>query len=69
MVGDATRGKATHNDFTGKCNTSYVICRAYDDHVCAKYVGSSYDDDDYHWSIWLPKSLVTNNSTHPKMGT
>jgi hypothetical protein len=29
-----------HNNFAGKYNLSYVLCRAYDGHVYAKFVGS-----------------------------
>ena len=29
----------THNDFAGKYNPSYVLCRDYKGHVYAKYVG------------------------------
>src|SRR5664279_6253733 len=47
------------NDFAGKYNTSYVLMKARDCHVSAKYVSTSYGDD-YHWSIWVPKTLVTN---------
>ena len=34
-------------------------CYTYDGSVYAKYVGTSYGDD-YHWSIWVPKTLVAN---------
>ena len=33
--------------------------KSYDGSVYAKYVGTSYGDD-YHWSIWVPKTLVAN---------
>ena len=48
-----------HNNFAGKYNLSYVLMEARDGHVYAKYVGTSYGDD-YHWAIWVPKTLVTN---------
>ena len=57
--GDATRGKATHNDFAGKYNPSYVLLKSSDGYVFDKYVGTSYGDD-YHWTIWVPNTLVTN---------
>ena len=55
---DATRGTATHNDFVGKYNPSYVLMKSREGNVVAKYVGTSYGDD---WlrSIWVPKTLVT----------
>jgi hypothetical protein len=48
----------THNDFAGKYNPSYVLCRDYNGHVYAKYVGPN--DGYIAWSIWVPKTLVTN---------
>ena len=57
--GDATRGNATHNDFAGKYNPSYVLMKSRNGCVFAKYVGTSYGDD-YHYAIWVPKTLVTN---------
>ena len=56
---DATRGNATHNDFAGKYNPSYVLMKSRNGYVFAKYVGTSYGDD-YHYAIWVPKTLVTN---------
>ena len=41
--GDATRGKASHNNFVGKYNPSYALCKAKDGHVYGKFVGSPYD--------------------------
>ena len=57
--GDATRGNATHNDFAGKYNPSYVLMKSRNGCVFSKYVGTSYGND-YHYAIWVPKSLVTN---------
>ena len=57
--GNATRGKATHDDFAGEANPHYVLYCDYYGDVYAKYVGTSYGDD-YHWSIWVPKTLVAN---------
>ena len=39
-------------------NPSYVLCRASDGHVYAKFVGSPHEY--IEWSIWVPKTLVTN---------
>ena len=33
--------------------------RSRNGYVYAKYVGTTYGDD-YHWTIWVPKTLVTN---------
>jgi hypothetical protein len=33
-------GKSTHNDFVGKYNPSYVLCRAKYEQAYVKYVGS-----------------------------
>ena len=48
----------SHNDFAGKYNPLYVLCRDFNGHVYAKY------DDPYdgyiECSIWVPKTLVTN---------
>ena len=49
----------THGNFAGKNNPSYVLLKTHDGHVYAKYVGTSYTHD-YFWSIWVPKTLVTN---------
>ena len=50
----------TLQDFikAGDFNPSYVLCRASDGHVYAKFVGSPYEY--IEWSIWVPKTLVTN---------
>ena len=58
MGGNATRGKATHDDFAGDANPHYVLYCDYYGDVYAKYVGPYYGDAG--WSIWLPKTLVTN---------
>ena len=57
--GKAIRSNATHNDFAGKYNPSYVLMKSKDGYVYAKYVGTTYGND-YHYAIWVPKSLVTN---------
>ena len=57
--GETSRGSTTHNDFFGKYNPSYVLMKYRYGHVYAKYVGTSYGDD-YHWNIWVPKTLVAN---------
>ena len=46
------------SNIAGDFNPSYVLCRASDGHVFAKFVGSSYEY--IEWSIWVPKTLVTN---------
>ena len=54
---DAKKGAPLPNkadDF----NPSYVLCRARDGHVYAKFVGSPYEY--IEWSIWVPKTLITN---------
>ena len=53
------RNIASHNDFAEKYNPSYVLLKSNDGHVYAKYVGTSYGVD-YHFAIWVPKTLVTN---------
>jgi hypothetical protein len=57
VVGNAKRAMPNHNNFAGKYNPSYVLCRAYDGHVYAKFVGSP--NKCIAWSIWVPKTLVT----------
>jgi hypothetical protein len=58
-VAQVNEAGTSHNNFAGKYNPSYVLMNSYDGHVYAKYVGTSYGDD-YHWSIWVPKTLVAN---------
>ena len=58
VVGNAKKAMPNHNNFAGKYNPSYVLCRSYDGHVYAKFVGSS--NEYIAWSIWVPKTLVTN---------
>ena len=41
--GDVKKGKATCSNKAGNFNPSYVLCRASDGHVYAKFVGSSYE--------------------------
>ena len=48
----------THNNFEERYNPLYVLCRDYNGHVYAKYVGPY--DGYIEWSIWVPKTLVTN---------
>ena len=56
--GDATRGKATRDDFAGKTNPNYVLfCDDYGD-VYAKYVGPY--DGYIAWSIGVSKTIVAN---------
>jgi hypothetical protein len=56
--GEATRGNTTPNDFAGNANPHYVLFRDYYGDVYAKYVGPF--DGLIEWSIWVPKTLVTN---------
>ena len=58
----AKKGKITPSNRADDFNPSYVLCRASDGHVYAKYVGSSYEY--IEWSIWVPKTLVTNMKGH-----
>ena len=62
-----TSGTPTHNNFAGKYNPSYVLLKTNDGHVYARYVGTSYGDD-YHYAIWVPKTLVTNKKGPNKNG-
>jgi hypothetical protein len=39
VIGNAKKAMPNHNNFAGKYNPSYVLCRAYDRHVYAKFVG------------------------------
>ena len=48
----------SHNVLARKYNPLYVLCRDYNGHVYAKYVGPY--DSYIEWSIWVPKTLVTN---------
>jgi hypothetical protein len=60
MGGNANRGNDNHS-FAGKTNPSYVYCKDTYANVFARYVGPR-DGYDYRWySIWVPKSLVTNS--------
>ena len=52
------KGNVTSPNKAGDFNPSYVLCRASDGHVYAKFVGSPYEY--IEWSIWVPKTLVTN---------
>ena len=52
------RSDTTPNDFAGPTNPSYVLCCTNDGHVYSKFVGSF--DEYIAWSIWVPKTLVTN---------
>ena len=56
--GDAKKGNTSLPNKAGDFNPSYVLCRASDGHVYAKFVGSPYEY--IEWSIWVPKTLVTN---------
>jgi hypothetical protein len=58
VVGNVKKAMPNHNSFAGKYNSSYVFFCAYDRHVYAKFVGSP--NECIAWSIWVPKTLVTN---------
>jgi hypothetical protein len=58
VIGNAKKALPNHKKFAGKYNPSYVLCRAYDAHAYAKFVGSP--NEYIAWSIWVPKTLVTN---------
>jgi hypothetical protein len=46
--------------FAGKHNPSYVLCKGQGGYVYAKYVGPRNGYAYREYSIWVPKSLVTN---------
>ena len=56
-VSDAKKGNTSLPNKAGNFNP-YVVCRARDGHVYAKFVGSLHEY--IEWSIWVPKTLVTN---------
>ena len=56
--GVAKRSDATPKDFAGLTNPSYALFCTNDGHVYAKFIGSY--DEYIAWSIWVPKTLVTN---------
>ena len=56
--GNVKKGNATPPNKAGDFNPSYVLCRASDGNVYAKFVGSLHEY--IEWSIWVPKTLVTN---------
>ena len=47
--GNAKKGNTTPSNKAGDFNPSYVLCRASDEHVYAKFVGSYYEY--IEWSI------------------
>ena len=54
----APKGKVTKNDQTGLDNPHYELFTDYYGDVYARYVGPY--DGYIVWSIWVPKTLVTN---------
>ena len=56
--GNLKKGKTIPTNTADKLNSSYVLCRASDGHVYARFVGSY--DEDIEWAIWVPKTLVSN---------
>ena len=55
--GGVKKGNATPS-IKADVNPSYILCRASDGHVYAKFVGSPHEY--IEWSIWVPKTLVAN---------
>ncbi len=55
---NAKKGNTPLPNKAGDFNPSYVLCRARDGYLYAKFVGSPYEY--IEWSIWVPKTLVTN---------
>jgi hypothetical protein len=60
MSGNSTRSIPTHNNFAGKYNPSYVLCKSKDAEVYAKYVGPRNGYAYRKYAIWVLKTLVTN---------
>ena len=56
--GSIKKGKTIPTNTVGKLNTSYVLCRAGDGHVYARFVGSYYES--IEWAIWVTKTLLSN---------
>ena len=56
--GNLKKGKTIPTNTVDKLNSSYVLCRASDGHVYARFVGSY--DEYIEWAIWVPKTLVSN---------
>ena len=54
--GNAKKGKTIPTNKAGDFNPSYVLCRASDGHVYAKFVGSSYEY--IEWSIGFIRPLL-----------
>ena len=65
--GDAKKGKVISPNKTSDFNPSYMLCRASDGHVNAKFVGSPYEY--IEWSICVPKTLVLTSKDPLKNGT
>ena len=58
LVDKAPKGKVTNNDHAGLDNPHYALFTDYYGDVYARYVGPY--DGYIAWSIWVPKTLVTN---------
>lgn len=56
--GNAMKGNTPLPNTADDFNPSYVLCRANDGNVFAKFAGSY--DEYIAWSIWVPKTLVTD---------
>ena len=50
------KGNTTPSNKAGDFNPSYVLCRASDGHVYAKFVGSPHEY--IEWSIWVLRPLL-----------
>jgi hypothetical protein len=56
MGGNAKKGKTTPSNKASDFNRSYVLYRASDGYVHAKFVGCS--DEYIEWSIWVLRPLL-----------
>jgi hypothetical protein len=56
----ASKSIPTHNNFAGKYNPSYALCKYDDGYVYARYVGPCNEYAFREYAIWVPKTLVTN---------
>jgi hypothetical protein len=56
----ASKNIPMHNNFAGKYNPSYVLCKYDDGYVYARYVGPCNEYAFREYAIWVPKTLVTN---------
>ena len=59
--GDVKKGNATPSNKVGDFNPSYVLCRASDGHVYAKFVGSPYEYIEFLFGFLRPLSLTSKD--------